>query len=145
MTTVWLQRQATTWQLDVAVLRTVVEHLPAGEAALLVDALPPLLTMAVRPDPDATRDRTINPDPDATTDTSTSSTLGATRLIHEVRRRTGLHELDAETVRRDVVATLERITGLVPAGVLYRVQLPLGDDVRELFPQPVRLRAVGTG
>lgn len=127
--TVRLARPTTTiWQLDVAVLRTLVELLPDGEAALLVDALPPLLAMAARPDPEHRPER-----------------FDAAELVRRVRRRTGRYDADDRTVREGVRTALDRIAGYCPAGVLYRVQLPLPDDVRELFPLPVQVRTVGAG
>jgi uncharacterized protein (DUF2267 family) len=128
--TVRLARPTTTiWRLDVAVLRTLVDRLPSGEAALLVDALPPLLAMAGRPDPDGA---------------DTPELFDADELVRRVRRRTGEHDADERTVRAAIRSALGRIAGFCPAGVLYRVQLPLPDDIRELFPQPVRVHAAGT-
>lgn len=127
--TVRLARPTTTiWQLDVAVLRTLVERLPSGEAALLVDALPPLLAMAGRPDPDSA---------------GGPATFDADELIRRVRRRAARYDADDRTVRDEVRSALDRIAGYCPAGVLYRVQLPLPDDIRELFPDPIRLHAAG--
>ncbi|MFY1635704.1 DUF2267 domain-containing protein [Solwaraspora sp. WMMB335] len=135
-TTVRLDRPATTiWQLDVAVLRTLVERLPAGEAALLVDTLPPLLAIAARPDPDTGYG--LDGEPPAR--------FGVAELIRRVRRRTARYDDDDQAVRCEIAATLHRIAGYCPDGLLYRVQLPLPDDIRELFPQPVRLRAAGGG
>ncbi|WP_326551120.1 DUF2267 domain-containing protein [Micromonospora sp. NBC_01813] len=129
--TVRLARPTTTiWQLDVAVLRTLVERLPSGEAALLVDALPPLLAMAGRPDPDST---------------DLPATFDADELIRRVRRRAARYDADDRTVRDEVRSALDRIGGYCPAGVLYRVQLPLPDDIRELFPDQIRLHAAGVG
>lgn len=128
--TVRLARPTTTiWQLDVAVLRTLVERLPSGEAALLVDALPPLLAMAGRPDPDGA---------------AAPALFDADELVRRVRRRTGEYDADERTVRAGIRSAVGRIAGFCPAGVLYRVQLPLPDDIRELFPQPVRVHAAGT-
>jgi uncharacterized protein (DUF2267 family) len=128
--TVRLARPTTTiWQLDVAVLRTVVERLPSGEAAVLVDALPPLLAMAGRPDPDGA---------------DTPELFDADELVRRVRRRTGEYDADERTVRAGIRAALGRIAGFCPAAVRYRVQLPLPDDIRELFPESVRVHAAGT-
>ncbi|ROO52159.1 uncharacterized protein (DUF2267 family) [Micromonospora sp. Llam0] len=133
--TVRLARPTTTiWQLDVAVLRTLVELLPDGEAALLVDALPPLLAMAARPDPEHRTDPNHRPE-----------RFDAAELVRRVRRRTGRYDTDDRAVRDGVRTALDRIAGYCPAGVLYRVQLPLPDDVRELFPPPVQVRAAGAG
>ncbi|WFE23143.1 DUF2267 domain-containing protein [Solwaraspora sp. WMMD937] len=133
--TVRLARPTTTiWQLDVAVLRTLVELLPDGEAALLVDALPPLLAMAARPDPDH------RPDPE-----HQPERFDAAELVRRVRRRTARYDADDRTVRDGVRSALDRVVGYCPAGVLYRVQLPLPDDVRKLFPPPVQVHAAGAG
>jgi len=133
--TVRLARPTTTiWQLDVAVLRTLVELLPDGEAALLVDALPPLLAMAARPDPDH------RPDPE-----HRPERFDAAELVRRVRRRTARYDADDRTVRDGVRSALDRVAGYCPAGVLYRVQLPLPDDVRKLFPPPVQVHAAGAG
>lgn|GEM_PF-1834538 len=141
--TVRLARPTTTiWQLDVAVLRTLVELLPDGEAALLVDALPPLLAMAARPDPEH------RPDRDGTADGAGAGAperFDAAELVRRIRRRTGRYDTDDRTVRDGVRSALDRIAGYCPAGVLYRVQLPLPDDVRELFPPSVQVHAAGAG
>lgn len=135
--TVRLVRPTTTiWQWDVAVLRTLVEALPAGEAALLVDALPPLLAIAARPDGHA--------GPGDRGDQGSDPTDQG-ELVRRVRRRTATYDLDDDAVREEIRAALGRVAGHCPAGLLYRVQLPLPDDVRALFPQPVRVHAVGAG
>ncbi|WFE25326.1 DUF2267 domain-containing protein [Solwaraspora sp. WMMD791] len=132
--TVRLVRPTTTiWQWDVAVLRTLVEALPAGEAALLVDALPPLLAIAARPD-----DHADHGD-------QGSDQVELVELVRRVRRRTATYDLDDDAVREEIRAALGRVAGHCPAGLLYRLQLPLPDDVRALFPEPVRVHAVGTG
>ncbi|MFV2083578.1 DUF2267 domain-containing protein [Micromonospora sp. LOL_021] len=139
--TVRLARPTTTiWQLDVAVLRTLVELLPDGEAALLVDALPPLLAMAARPDPGYRADPEHRADPGRRPER-----FDAAELVRRVRRRTGRYDADDRAVRDGVRTALDRIAGYCPAGVLYRVQLPLPDDVRELFPLPVQVHAAGAG
>ncbi|MFV2012454.1 MULTISPECIES: DUF2267 domain-containing protein [unclassified Micromonospora] len=139
--TVRLVRPTTTiWQLDVAVLRTLVELLPDGEAALLVDALPPLLAMAARPAPEHRPDPDRRPDPE-----QRPERFDAAELVRRVRRRTGRYDADDRTVRDGVRSALDRVVGYCPAGVLYRVQLPLPDDVRKLFPPPVQVHAAGAG
>lgn len=94
------------------VLRTLAERLPAGEAALLASALPPTLAQHMR---EVTRP-------------------GSDDLVARIARDCGTNLTTAERYARAVLAAAAE---LVPDGVLYRVQLPLADDVRALFPTPV--------
>jgi len=125
--TVRMDRPTTAWRLDVAVLRTLAERLPAGEAALLADALPPLLGLAARPERQVTQ------------------RFDAAEVLRRVRDRAGLAGVPDAVTRREVSTALHRIAGYCPAAVLYRVQLPLPDDIRGLFPKAVRLGAAGSG
>jgi uncharacterized protein (DUF2267 family) len=94
------------------VLRTLAERLPAGEAALLASALPPTLAQHMR-------------DP---------ARPGSTELVAGIAGDCGTNLTTAERYARAVLAA---VAEFVPDGVLYRVQLPLPDDVRALFPTPV--------
>ncbi|MEV1287793.1 DUF2267 domain-containing protein [Micromonospora sp. NPDC049679] len=125
MTTTFAPR-TTVWQMEQAVLRTLAERLPSGEAALLAGALPPALA------------------PNAQADGPTPQRFDAAELLRRVRARAGLRGAADDEVRDGVAATLERLLVLCPAAVLYKVQVPLPDDIRGLFPEPVRLRAAGT-
>ena len=95
-----------------AVLRHLGGRLPAGEAALLAAALPPTLAQHVR-----------NPARWASDD-----------LPARVARECGTSATTAERYARAVLAA---VAECVPGGVIYKVQLPLPDEIRALFPTPI--------
>ncbi|SDZ38935.1 Uncharacterized conserved protein, DUF2267 family [Micromonospora pattaloongensis] len=117
--------RTTVWQLEQAVLRTLAERLPAGEAALLATALPPAWARA------------------AEVDNPTAQRFDSVEFLKRVRTRAGLRGAADDEVRDDAMFALDQVLLLCPSAVLHRVQQPLPDDIRGLFPEAVRLRAAG--
>jgi uncharacterized protein (DUF2267 family) len=126
------RRRATIDSYVAAVLRTLGELLPAGEAALLADALPPALGAPLR-----------HPGPPTAWDEQHEH-FDAAELLRRVHRRVGRRVARGPgDVERRVREVLAFVTNACPQAVLYRVQVQLPDDVRSLFPERARLRAVG--
>lgn len=115
-----------------AVLRTLGELLPAGEAALLAEPLPAGLGALLR-----------HPGPPTSWDEHHEH-FGAAELLRRVHHRVGRDvSRGPNDVERSVREVLAFIADTCPHAVLYRAQAQLPDDVRALFPERVRLHAVG--
>lgn len=104
-----------------AVLRALGDRLPAGEAAYLADGLPAALRPYVR-----------HPGEPSTWD-------DAPRTREDPVERIALAcDTDEEHARRYARAVLAELAEEVPPGAMYDAQVQLPDDVRALFPAPLR-------
>ncbi|MFC0528963.1 DUF2267 domain-containing protein [Phytohabitans kaempferiae] len=104
-----------------AVLRALGDRLPAGEAALLADGLPAPLRPYMR-----------HPSALSTADD------GPRNREDPLTRIAAACDTDEVDARRYARAVFAELAATVPPGAVYDAQVQLPDDVRELFPEPVR-------